>query len=186
MAGRRARDLFGGVTTSAAVGDAEIHGELAAFHVEPDDRNSDPRLVWKAVAGGSYRFPVGSGILAFAEYHYSGFGASHPEDILPLLATPSFMERYIRGDTQILSRHAVALTGSYEQSAEWLFSGQWVHNPSDASGVVAPGFTYTASDHASLLGSVYVPYGRPPRGLLLRSEFGAASFSALLQLRLYI
>jgi hypothetical protein len=59
MAVRRAHDLFGGATTSAAVDDAEIHGALAAFHVEPDGRNSDSRVVWKTVAGGSYRFPVG-------------------------------------------------------------------------------------------------------------------------------
>ena len=36
MGGRRAQDWFGGMTTSAAVGDAELHGELAAFHVPSD------------------------------------------------------------------------------------------------------------------------------------------------------
>ena len=36
-----------------------------------------------------------------------------------------------------------------------------------------------------LLGSVYVPYGEPPEGGVLRSEYGATPLSGLLQLRLY-
>ncbi|MFA5910521.1 MAG: hypothetical protein WC815_17185 [Vicinamibacterales bacterium] len=186
IGGRRARDVFGGVTTSAAVGDAELHGELAAFRVDADALHAAARVVWKAVAGGSYRFPIGSGILAYAEYHYSGFGAARAEDILPLFSTPGFAERYLRGDTQILSRHAVAVTGFYESSPEFSYSGSWLHNPRDHSGIVTPGVTYTVSDQMSLLGTGYLPYGRTPRGLLLRSEFGTASLSALLQIRLYL
>lgn len=182
VAGRRADDLFGGVTSSAAVGDAEVHGEAAAFRV-PDGMDHD--VVWKAVAGGSYRFPIGSGILAYAEYHYSGFGAAHPEAIALRLATPSFRQRLVRGDMQILSRHAIGVTSSYEASPELTYSGQWLHNPGDGSGIVVPALTYTFNDAVSLLGTVYVPYGRPPDGGLLRSEHGAAPLSGLLQLRLY-
>ena len=168
VGGRRGQDLFGGVTSSAAVGDAEVHGEAAAFRV-PSGIDHD--VVWKVVVGGAYRFPIGSGILAYAEYHYSGFGAAHPEAILVLLTTPSFLERFVRGDMQILSRHAVGVTGSYEVSPEITYSGQWLHNPGDRSGIVAPSMTYTFSDAVSLLGGVYVPYGRPPEGGLLRSEY---------------
>jgi hypothetical protein len=185
MGGRRARDLFAGATTSAAVGDAELHGELAAFHLPADAPTHEGRVAWKAVVGGSYRFPIGSGILTYAEYHYSGFGAPRPGDILPLLSTPAFMERYLRGDTQILSRHAMAVIGSYEQSPEFSYSGQWIHTFKDRSGIVSPGMTYTLNDQASVLATAYLPYGPPPRGLQLQSEFGAASLSALLQLRLY-
>jgi hypothetical protein len=180
--GRRGQDVFGGVTSSAAAGDAEVHGEAAAFRV-PSGVDHD--VVWKVVVGGSYRFPVGAGILAFAEYHYSGLGAEHPEQILALLTTPEFVERFIRGDMQILSRHAIGVTGSYEASPEITYSGQWLHNPGDRSGVLAPAMTYTFGDAVSLLGSVYVPYGRPPEGGVLGSEYGAAPLSGLLQLRVY-
>jgi hypothetical protein len=180
--GRRGEDLFGGVTSSAAVGDAEVHGEAAAFRVAA---GSDHDVVWKVVVGGSYRFPIGEGILAYAEYHYSGFGAAHPEEILALLQTPSFVGRFVRGDMQILSRHAVGVTGSYEVSPEITYSGQWLHNPADRSGIVAPAMTYTFNDAVSLLGSIYVPYGRAPQGGVLRSEYGAAPLSGLLQLRWY-
>lgn len=187
VGGRRARDLFGGVTTSAAVGDAELHGETALFRVSADATGDDDfQLVWKVVVGGSYRFPIGSGILAYAEYHYCGFGAARPEDIRALVATPSFIQRFVRGDLQILSRHAIGLTGSYEVSPEIAYSGQWLQNPRDHSGIIAPALTYTFSDEVSLLGTAYVPYGRRPQGGVLRSEYGAAPLSALLQLRLYL
>jgi hypothetical protein len=182
VGGRRADDLFGGVTSSAAVGDAEVHGEAAVFRASS---GIDHQFVWKAVVGGSYRVPVGSGVIAYAEYHYSGFGAARPEEIRALLATASFPERLVRGDVQILSRHAVGVTGAYEASPEVAYSGQWLHNPGDGSGIVALALTYTFSDGVSMLASTYVPYGRPPEGALLRSEYGAAPLSALLQLRVY-
>lgn len=182
VGGRRGQDLFGGVTSSAAVGDAEVHGEAAAFRVPA---GLDHNVVWKVVVGGSYRFPIGAGILAYAEYHYSGFGAEHPEEILALLTTPVFVGRFVRGDMQILSRHAVGVAGSYEASPEITYSAQWLHNPMDRSGIVAPAMAYTFNDAVSLLASVYAPYGRPPEGGVLRSEYGAAPLSGLLQLRVY-
>ena len=180
--GRRGQDLFGGVTSSAAVGDAEVHGEAAVFRAP---FGIDHDVVWKAVVGGSYRVPIGAGILAYAEYHYSGFGAERPEEIPALLTRPSFVERFVRGDMQILSRHAVGVTGSYEATPEITYSGHWLHNPRDQSGIVAPAMTYTFNDAMSVLGTVYVPYGRPPADGMLRSEYGAAPLSGLLQLRVY-
>jgi hypothetical protein len=186
MAGRRARDLFAGFTTSAAVGDAELHGEVAAFNVPTPLPFSTARVIWKGVAGGSYRLPVGSGVLVYAEYHYSGFGVRSPADIVRLLSEPAFAERYGRGDTQILSRHAVGVLGSYEASTELALSGQWMHNPLDRSGVIAPGLTVTLSDRLSIFGASYLPYGASPRGTSLRSEYGAAPVSGFLQLRVYL
>ncbi len=178
VAGRRARDLFAGATTSAAVGDTELHGEFALF-------DTPTEVVAKAVAGGSYRIPAGNGILMYLEYHYSGFGAASPEEILPLLSTPDFQERYLRGDTQILGRHALAALASYEFSPEWSSALQWLQSPVDGSGVVVGSATLTFGDRLSLLLSGYVPYGRPPEGLTLRSEFGASPLAAFVQLRFY-
>jgi hypothetical protein len=186
MAGARARDLFAGASASAAIGDAEVHGELAAFRVPFDSSLSESRVVWKGVAGGSYRLPVGAGVMVYAEYHYSGFGAPGPGELLSRLSNPSFVDRYLRGDTQILSRHALALLASYESSPELSCSGQWLHNPGDGSGVLVPAVTFTWSDALSSTGSIYFPYGRKPRGRLLRSEYGSGSLSGLIQIRLYL
>lgn len=184
MGGRRGRDAFTGVTSSAAIGDAAVHGEAAVFRI-PLPGGGAHRLVWKTVAGGSYRLPWGSGVIAYAEYHFSGFGAARAGDILPQLATPDFAARYLRGDTQILSRHAVAFTGSYEQSPDVVWSGQWVLNPADGSGIAVPGFTFTVRQDVSVAANAYLPYGRTPAGAVLRSEYGATPLAALLQLRIY-
>jgi hypothetical protein len=189
VAGRRARDVFCGVTSSAAVGDAEIHGELAVFRLPGAMLAGAPgeseRMVIKAVAGTSYRFPLGNGVLAWAEYHYSGFGARRAGDLLALIADPGFRERYLRGDTQILGRHALAVLASHEFSPEFTLSGQWLQSPVDGSGVVAPSATFTFGDRLSLVATAYVPYGRPPEGTTLKSEYGAAAVSAFLQMRAY-
>lgn len=179
VGGRRARDTFLGATTSVAAGPAELHAELAVFDT-PDDG-----VVTKAVGGGSYRLPIRNGILLFVEYHYSGFGAASPQQIVTRLAAPSFQERYLRGDTQILGRHALAALASYEWSPEWTGALQWLQSPADGSGVFVPSATLTLGDRVSLLSSVYVPYGRSPAGPVLRSEYGAAPLAALLQLRFY-
>jgi hypothetical protein len=188
VGGRRARDVFGGATTSAAVGEAEVHAELAVFRtpaVPGSMAFATERSVVKAVAGASYRVPLGSGVLVYAEYHYSGFGASSAAGILPLLADPAFQERYVRGDTQILERHAIAVLASYEQSPEVSWSAEALHSPIDGSGVIVPSATLTFGDRASMVFSGYLPYGRAPNGMTLQSQFGASPLAIFMQLRLY-
>ena len=188
LAGSRAHDGFAGVTSSAAVGDIELHGELALF-LTPAVPGSvvfaDAQSIVKAVAGGSYRLPVGNGVLLYGEYHYSGFGAPSPEQILPQLRDPAFQERYLRGDTQILLRHAVAVLASYEYAPELALSGEWLHSPVDGSGVIVPSATWTVSDRWSVAINGYLPYGREPVGLTLYSEYGASSRGVFAQIRMY-
>ena len=176
------------VTSSAAVGDFEVHGELAAFRsdaVPGSGDFGDRRVIPKVVAGGSYRVPIGNGALVYGEYHYSGFGARSAEQIVPALRDPAFQERYLRGDTQILGRHAVAALASYELAPELALSSEWLLNPVDGSGVVVPSATWTVSYRWSVLLSGYVPYGFGPTGLSLGSEFGASPIAAFVQIRMY-
>ena len=182
--GRRARDLYAGVTSSAALGDVEVHGELALFRL-PEALPFGARNVPKAVLGGSYRLALGKGLMLAGEYHYSGFGAPRPEDIVPHRSDPGFRERYLRGDTQILGRHALAVIASYEVSPELALSNEWLQSPSDGSGVVVPSVTLTLGDKVSLLFTGYVPYGEGPVGLTWQSEYGLTPLSAFVQLRLY-
>jgi hypothetical protein len=163
-----------------------IRRPRVAFRTPEPLPGSQSRLLWKAVAGGSYRLPFGSGVLVFAEYHYSQFGASNPAEIIPLLSNSTFAARYARGDTQILGRHAIATTASYEQSPEVTLSSQWVQSPADGSGVVAPAVTLTLGDRVSVLLATYLPYGQPPTQYSLHSEYGSAARSGFLQLRLYM
>jgi len=105
--------------------------------------------------------------------------------LLPTLPGPALRERYLRGDTQILGRHAVAALASYEFSPEWSAALQWLQSPVDGSGVVVPSATLTFGDRLSLLLSGYVPYGRTPAAGALLSDFGASPLAAFVQLRFY-
>jgi hypothetical protein len=188
VGGYRAGDLFGGVTSSAAVAGIELHGEVALFRTDATPGSlvfSDRRSVVKAVGGGSYRVPLANGILLFVEYHYSGFGAASSDRITTELSDAAFQERYLRGDTQILGRHAVAALASYEYSPELSVAATWIHSPRDASGVIVPSATWTISDALSLVVNAYVPYGEAPVGPALRSEYGAAPTAVFAQVRLY-
>ena len=188
VGGRRARDLFAGVASSAAVGGAEAHGELAVFRVPAVAGSAvfaaDEAIV-KAVAGLSWRVAVGSGVLVYVEYHYSGFGADDAAGIMARLADPAFQERYLRGDTQILERHALAALASYEVSPELALAAEWLQSPVDGSGVVVPSATWTFGDRWSLLASTYLPFGRVPSGGTLASAFGATPLGLFVQLKVY-
>ncbi|HEU4726845.1 MAG TPA: hypothetical protein VFT22_03120 [Kofleriaceae bacterium] len=186
IGGWRARDVVAGVTSSAPVGDAELHGELAVFRAPeplPAGGQLDDRVAIKALAGGSYRVGIGNGILVIAEYHYSGFGAPRARDVPGLLADPRFAARFTRGDTQILGRHAIALVGSYEASPELELGLRWLQSPVDGSGVATPTATARLSDRLAVLGALYVPYGAAPSGPELRSEYGATSLTGFVQLQ---
>ncbi len=184
-AGRRARDMFLGAASSAVVGPAEIHGEVAAFHAPAARPGESARTVTKVVVGGSTRLGVGSGLLLAAEYHYSGFGADGAGRIAAALADPAFLERYLRGDMQILTRHAVAATTACEVSPLVSFNVAWIQQPVDRSGVVIPGITLTFGDRASAGASAYLAYGRGSSLQGLGSEYGATPASLLLQFRFY-
>ena len=59
---------------------------------------STMRMAWRnlwrnrAAAGGDRPF----GDARPAEYHYSGFGAKHPEEIPAWFTTPAFVGRFVR------------------------------------------------------------------------------------------
>lgn len=186
VAGWRAQDLVAGVTSSAAVSDAELHGELAAFRAPeplPAGGQIGSRTAFKALAGGSYRLGVGNGVLLIAEYHYSGFGAARASDAIALLSDPRFVTRFTRGDMQILGRHAIALLGTYEASPELDLGLRWIQSPADGSGIVAPTATARLSDRMTVIGAMYLPYGATPTGMVLRSEYGATALTGFIQLQ---
>ena len=91
----------------------------------------------------------------------------------------------IRGDTQILTRHAVAIVGSYEWSPLVAATASLVHEPTDASGVFAPSLTLTFGDRWSLLASGYLTYGAGATRAGLQSAYGASPNTAVVQLRFY-
>lgn len=186
--GWRARDLLAGLVGSAAVGDAEVHGEAAVYRTPepvPGAFGGTGRAVPKAVVGASWRIPAGQGIPVFLEWHWSGFGLPAPAGTVAALADPAFQERVLRGDTQILGRQVAALLASYEAGPELTLSLLALASTRDASGVAAPGVTLRLGDRVTVQATLYLPWGARPVGLELRSDYGAVPLSAFVQAAVY-
>lgn len=187
--GKRAEDFMVGTAFSAIVAEAEVHGELAVFdtpEAQPDGTLwGDSRLATKAVIGSSYTFDVGSGLTLLGEYHYSDFGVEKAEDVLLRFLDPDFQRRFLRGDTQILGRQAVAAQLSYAFSDALNGGLLTLASPTDGSGVLSPSLRWDANANVTLIGNLFVPWGDEPSGGQLRSQYGGTATSLFLQAAVY-
>lgn len=189
IVGKRAEDEMYSATMSAIVGGAEVHLEMALFdtpEVQPDGgRFGSDHLVGKAVLGASYTFGVGNGLTLLGEYHYSGFGVEEIEDAMARLAEPTFQERYLRGDTQILGQHALGIQLSYPINLDLNAALLILESPVDGSGLAAPSITWQISQHTSFVASAFIPWGSESSEGNLSSEYGGAPASLFLQFNMY-
>lgn len=189
LIGRRGEDEVVGGALSATIADAEVHGELALFGTSGagvDGGFLGTRgVVAKGLIGASYVFDVWRGLRVVAEYHYSGFGIENVGESPAILLDPAFQQRFLRGDSQILGRHALALSLSAELFDDFSGATSWLQSPVDGSGMITTGFTWVQSDMVTLLLNVIVPYGAPPEGGVPRSEWGSSPITVFLQARLY-
>ncbi|UJR85658.1 hypothetical protein [Sandaracinus amylolyticus] len=189
LVGRRGEDTFVGGALSATIGDAEAHGELAFFGT--DGRGVDGGLagtrgvVMKALIGGSYVIDVWRGLRVALEYHYSGFGIEDIGARPDILADPAFQARFLRGDSQILGRHAIALALNTELTDELAVGTSWLQSPVDGSGMVLTSFTWIASDMLTLLLNGSVPFGTAPIAGIPQSEWGSSAITVFLGARIY-
>jgi len=189
IVGKRAEDFMVGAAFSAVVGDAEIHGELATFdtpEAQPDGTLwGGDHLATKAVFGSSYTFDIGNGLTVIGEYHYSDFGVRDAEDALARLQDPDFQRRFLRGDTQILGRQALAGQLGYAFNDSVNGSFLVLTNPTDGSGVLSPSLRLDFDSHISLITSAFIPWGAEPASGQLRSEHGATAASLFIQAAAY-
>jgi hypothetical protein len=157
---KRATDYMYGVTSSAAIGDFEAHGEFAVFQTPGDVPSpglfGDHSMVPKAVLGLSNNFDIGAGLKILLEYHYSGFGASDPKQLPARLATPAFSNRVQRGDTQILGRQALALQAAYTFNERWSATFEVLQSLTDLSGVLLPSVSWDFTEKMSQIGRAHV------------------------------
>lgn len=189
IVGKRARDFLMAAVVSAAIVDAEGHLELALFDTpEPQPDGAlfgGDHLVGKAVIGTSYTFDVGNGLTLLGEYHYSGFGIDDPADAAARLRKPAFQERYLRGDTQILGRHALALQATYPFNEAWVGSLLCLGSPVDGSGLLSASAVWDMAKNTTLAINGVIPWGARPNAGRLESEYGATPVSLFVQLNAY-
>jgi len=189
IVGQRAEDFMVGATFSAIVAEAEVHGELAVFdtpEAQPDGTLwGGDHLATKAVFGSSYTFDVGNGLTLLGEYHYCDFGVEDAQDALMRLQDPDFQDRFLRGDTQILGRQALAAQLSYPFNEAVNGGFLVLTNPTDGSGVLSPSLRLDLDRNVTLITNAFVPWGDEPRNGQLQSEYGATSASLFLQAAIY-
>ncbi|MBN1818168.1 MAG: hypothetical protein JW828_12480 [Sedimentisphaerales bacterium] len=189
IAGKRAEDTLIGAVVSGVVADAEVHAELALF--DTPEQFEDGGLFgndhWpiKAVVGGSYTFDIGNGLTVLQEYHYCGFGVQETSNLTWQLLNPAFQKRLLRGDMQILGRHALATQLSYPFNEAMTGSFLVLTNPSDGSGVLSPALVWDANNNTTISISGFLPWGEEPDGLMIQSEYGMTSTSLFAQLTMY-
>ena len=189
FAGSRCEDGFYGASMSLPVFDAELHGEAAAF-VSPEPLPAggsfgSEDVAVKALVGGSRTFDWAGGLMVVAEYHYSGFGVPDIKEAVDYFGDEAYLERYTRGDSQILGRHACAVQLSYGFASLIPFSATWVMSPVDGSGVVIPSFVWIFSDSVTLSANAYLAYGDAPDGSRILSEYGGTPTGGLVQISFY-
>ena len=164
--GKRAEDTMLAGDISAAVGDAEVHSELAFFHTterQPESGIfSNRHEVVKFVLGSSYTFNIKNGLTWLTEYHYSGFGLKDVGDVSTQLQNKDFVERIARGDMQILGRHAIASQLSYPFRMDLNGSLLILQSLQDNSGIVSPSLNWDISQSSSIVGSFFMPWGDKP------------------------
>ncbi len=189
IVGKRAEDFMAGATFSAIVAEAEVHGELAVFdtpEAQPDGTLwGGDHTATKIVFGSSYTFDIGTGLTVLGEFHYSDFGVKEAEDIVSRLHDPDFRRRFLRGDTQILGRQAIATQFSYLFNESVNGSFLVLTNPTDGSGVLSPSLRLDIDRNVTIITSAFVPWGAEPVLGRLRSEYGATSASLFVQAAVY-
>ncbi|MFC1888246.1 hypothetical protein ACFL4G_00680 [Thermodesulfobacteriota bacterium] len=187
--GKRYEDYLYAASASLPVWDAEMHGEIAFFHtpeaIPGGGVFGTDDLVMKALVGGSYSLMAGRQVLVIAEYHFSGFGVNDIEDLALYMLDEAYLERAMRGDSQILGRHAGALQITYGTDGTIPVSLSWIVSPIDWSGVLTAGVTWIFSDNVTFTASAYFPHGAEPENGTLQSEYGATPVSGLLQVSFY-
>ncbi len=186
---KRAEDRMAGLAGSMALGGAEVHAEAALFNTPGDVPDNgmfgDPDLVPKLVLGASNNFPVGAGLQATLEYHYSGFAAPTAADLPAWLSNPDLQARFQRGDSQILLRQAAALVLGTTFSQAFSGGLQVLQSLVDPSGLAGPSLEWDESDSLSFSLDAFVGWGKGLKDGLPRSQFGATPATLLVEARWY-
>ena len=114
------------------------------------------------------------------EYQRDGRAAATPDRFEPILESNEFA----RGEYQGFGRDEMAMTITWEAHPLLSLSGLALWNLNDRSVIIAPGFSYSASDNTTFAGGVYVGRGATdaPEDQLLASEYGLVGVTGYLSL----
>ena len=167
---------WGGTLYGDAAGAVGAAGGLGAWAVRFEAVVRDFRgdVTGRGTIGLDRRLSVyGRDMGLVVEYQRDGLGAAAPEDFLRIFQSPEFL----RAEYQVYGRDEAAVQASYQIHPLLSVAGLWLWNLNDRSAIVAPSFSYSASDETSIAGGVFFGTGADTvtSSQLPRSEYGLLS-----------
>jgi hypothetical protein len=205
--GKYVRDLVIGADLVGDIGKIGVHAE-GAYTIELLGLGTPTVTIgehfFRGVVGAEAK-PHEKWVL-MAEYAYNGFGTTDPRKYAAILSSA----RLIRGEIFGAGRHQAALAASFIASDLLSLQLSVLGNLTDPSAMLIPSLEYSFTQTVLIRAGAYVPLGRGPdprvydgltttdvvtnsdafraatttRGL--RSEYGASSFGAFVQLGIYV
>jgi hypothetical protein len=182
-------NLLAGVDIARAFGGAGFWVEGAYVLVKALAPNFEgaKKNYLRLTIGTDYSFRDGT--YAFVEYHYSGAGASQPQNYLQAIAKPGVSE----GAVYLMGRHYLAVGFSHQITPLLTLTTQALVNLGDPSCFIAPLLEYNLAENIYLSGGAFIGAGRGPRLLaqpfyptpVFQSEFGGYPDIFFSSLRVY-
>lgn len=206
-AGKYVRDLVFGADVVGDLGPIGVHAE-GAYTVELLGLGTSSVSVgehfFRGVIGAEAK-PHEKWVL-MAEYSFNGFGTTDPRKYASILSSA----RVIRGEVFGAGQHQAALAASFLADDLLSLSLSVLGNLTDPSAMLIPSLEYSFTQTVLIRAGAYVPLGRGPdphvydgltqadvltnsenfraatasRGL--RSEYGASTYGAFLQVGVYV
>ena len=140
---------------SAAAGAAGAIGDWAV-RFEGVVRKLENRSVGRAAVGLDRTLSLGVGDLGIlVEYQRDGLGAARRDDVERIFAS----REHRRGEHQVLGRDEAALQVSFRPDPRWEVSALALWNLSLGRVLLAPGFSWSPSDEATIDAGVYFEAG---------------------------
>ncbi len=165
------------MAASGSLGSAALRGEASL-------RRINGKVVLRSTMGIDRRLAISNrDLYLVVEYQHDGLGAASPAEYSSVLESNLFA----RGELQVLGRDETAAQVQYQLHPLWSLSMLWLWNLNDRSALLAPSFTYSASNEVTIMGGLFKGFGDEPPGAPGQpvSEYGALGATAYLSVSLF-
>ncbi len=161
-----------GVAAAAAGATGSVAGAAVRGEIEvrrTGGGGAGEAAVVRAAVGVDRRWSVlGRDLYVIVEYQHDGLAAASPAQLTSVLLSPA----YARGELQVLGRDVAAGQLSWQVHPLVAAELLTLWDLRDASALLAPALSYSASDAVSLRAGLFLGAGRGAGATGLGSEFG--------------
>jgi len=166
-----------GLETTGELGRVGVRGEVAV-NVNEDREDWDIQ----GVVGADYHFPIK--LTLAGELFYNGYGVDDEDDYTTFVMDPVRSERLLRGEAFNMGRYYAGLSLSQEVHPLVHLSLASITNLLDPSALLIAGVQWSVVQDARVKAGAMIPLGRKPKGLDIRSEYGAMPVAGYVVMKL--